>query len=127
MQITGRDTHRNIRNRSTKVPAIARTTSHPSGYQRQPLSLSLSDAHDSLPTSRALVPVHNDTAPIARPVARAGRMSAPLVTHLVATRMGMPQTRARRRASVDHVNNVYQNVTRAPHVPPTGTNASKYL
>lgn len=127
MQINGKDTHRNTRNRSTKVSAVSRATSPRSGYQRQPLALPLTDPHDSLPTSQALVPVHNDTSPIARPVARAGRMSAPLVTHLVATRMGMPQTRARRRASADHVTNVYQNVTRAPYVPTTGTSASKYL
>ncbi len=127
MQITGRNNPRQTGNRSSKISAIARTSSSPSANQRQPIAIPLADARATLPASQALVPVHNDTIPIARPVARAGRISAPLVTHLVATRMGMPQTRTRRRASVDHAANVYRDVTRAPHLPLTGTSTSKYF
>ncbi|MBL4759171.1 MAG: hypothetical protein JKY32_16570 [Rhizobiales bacterium] len=82
---------------------------------------------DTLPTHRALVPVGGYPSSQIAPKGRAARISAPLVTHLVATRMGMPQTRARRRAPADYVCNVYNNINRAPDVPETGTHASKYF
>ena len=127
MQITSKNSPRHSENRTNKVSAIVETSGNFSADQRLPLALHHVDGRDILPTNLALVPIRTDTGPVARPVARAGRISAPLVTHLVATRMGMPQTRARRRASADHATIVYQDVTRAPHIPPTGTRASKYL
>ncbi len=127
MQITGKNIPRQPTAQSAKISAIAEIAPHLSRDKSRDAHPRLNGTIDTLPASQALVPVGRETGSVARPVSRAGRMSAPLVTHLVATRMGLPQTRNRRRASADHVTNAYRQVTRAPHIRLTGTSASKYL
>ncbi len=128
MQINDRNTQRHLRQKAKKVAKIARIENreflpHPQGEP----AIRLVKTEAKLPTHRALVPVGGYTSSQTMPKVRANRVSAPLVTHLVATRMGMPQTRARRRAPADYACNMYSDINRAPDMPKTGTHASKYF
>jgi len=128
MQINDRNTQSQTRRKIAKVARAARSENQQTRNRPQDeLAIRLVKTENPLPTHRALVPVGGYGSSQIMPKGRANRISAPLVTHLVATRMGMPQTRARRRAPAGYVCKMYSNINRAPDLPETGTHASKYF
>ncbi len=62
-------------------------------------------------TGRSLVPIAGQDA-VRRPVVGAGRPLAAFLAQLVAAAQGAPQTRVRRRATLDHATARYAAATR---------------
>lgn len=90
-----------------KIGTIARLYDRHLMDRRDPGAAASSHGRSDVPPSRALVPVA-PAPPGQPPSARRGRAAAPFLAHLAATRLGLPQTRARRRAGAAETVSAYE-------------------
>lgn len=123
MQIDNENSRLNRKKRPQRVARIARIEGKSRGSQ-EILMREPETPGDPRHPSSALVPLERAPGRANKAQLQSGPYS-PLVAQLVSAKLGLPQSRMRRRMGADYATNTYETISQRPAAPHIGAHASK--